>query len=110
MRHDPGLDGGYPAGRPVVVELLTRSGRRLTGRARFHPGDREHPLSPDELAAVDAALIRTPRAPAGAAELLRQLTHSPGATPLRRLTDPLRMDGPHHQAPSPTTPVHPERT
>ena len=78
VRHDPGLDQGYPAGRPAVVEVTTRSGARLTGRARFHHGDREDPMTADELAAVDAALLRTPGTPAGAAELLYGLTRAPG--------------------------------
>ncbi|MGC4806280.1 MmgE/PrpD family protein [Micromonospora sp. DT233] len=86
VRHDPGLDDGYPAGRPAVVEVTTRAGRRLDARARFHPGDREEPMTADESAAVDAELLREPAAPAGAAELLRRLTRATGATPLRHLT------------------------
>ncbi|KIR61585.1 MmgE/PrpD family protein [Micromonospora haikouensis] len=97
VRHDPGLDDGYPYGRPAVVELRDRAGRCHTARARFHPGDREAPLSADELAAVDAALLRTAGPPTGATELLRALAQAPGSVSLRHLTAPVRGE-----APSPT--------
>ncbi|PTA47705.1 MmgE/PrpD family protein [Micromonospora sp. RP3T] len=97
VRHDPGLDDGYPHGRPAVVELHDRAGRRHTARARFHPGDRETPLSSDELAAVNAGLLRAAGSPAGAADVLRALAQAPGSLPLRHLTAPMRGE-----APSPT--------
>ncbi|MBO4160697.1 MmgE/PrpD family protein [Micromonospora antibiotica] len=107
VRHDPGLDQGYPAGRPAVVEVTTRSGARLTGRARFHHGDREDPMTADELAAVDAALLRTPGVPAGAAELLHGLTRAPGATRLRDLTALVRGGAPNPNGGPPPVPAGP---
>ncbi|WP_433232988.1 MmgE/PrpD family protein [Micromonospora sp. CA-248260] len=107
VRHDPGLDQGYPAGRPAVVEVTTRSGARLTGRARFHHGDREDPMTADELAAVDAALLRTPGVPAGAAELLHGLTRAPGATRLRDLTALVRGGAPNPNGGPPSVPAGP---
>ncbi|MEU1606632.1 MmgE/PrpD family protein [Micromonospora matsumotoense] len=107
VRHDPGLDQGYPAGRPAVVEVTTRSGARLAGRARFHHGDREDPMTADELAAVDAALLRTPGTPAGAAELLYGLTRAPGATRLRDLTALVRGGAPNPNGGPPPVPAGP---
>ncbi|MEU7979469.1 MmgE/PrpD family protein [Micromonospora sp. NPDC049081] len=107
VRHDPGLDQGYPAGRPAVVEVTTRSGARLTGRARFHHGDREDPMTAGEMAAVDAALLRTPGVPAGAAELLHGLTRAPGATRLRDLTALVRGGAPNPNGGPPPVPAGP---
>jgi 2-methylcitrate dehydratase PrpD len=107
VRHDPGLDPGYPAGRPAVVEVTTRSGARLSGRARFHHGDREDPMTADELAAVDAALLGTPGTPAGAAELLHGLTRAPGATRLRDLTALVRGGAPNPNGGPPPVPAGP---
>lgn len=109
VRHDPRLDDGYPAGRPVVVEVTTRAGTRRTGQARFHPGDRENPLSPDEQAAVDAELLRAPGAASrvtGATTLLRELARAPGATPLRQLTRLVRADPPPAAATPDTSRAH----
>ncbi|WP_320066237.1 MmgE/PrpD family protein [Micromonospora sp. RTGN7] len=107
VRHDPGLDDGYPAGRPAVVDVATHAGRRLSVRARFHPGDREEPMTADELAAVDAGLIRAPGVPAGAGELLRQLARAPGSTPLRHLTSPARGGAPDPTGGPPPAPAGP---
>ncbi|SCG71861.1 MmgE/PrpD family protein [Micromonospora inositola] len=108
VRHDPRLDGGYPAGRPTVVEVDSRSGRRFTGEARFHPGDRETPLSPDELATIDVELIATPGAPEGSGELLARLASSPDVMPLRGLTRLVRTDQADSTAP-PITSHAPKR-
>ena len=101
------MAAGYPAGRPAVVEVTTRSGARLAGRARFHQGDREDPMTADELAAVDAALLRTPGTPAGAAELLYGLTRAPGATRLRDLTALVRGGAPNPNGGPPPVPTGP---
>ncbi|MEU7956960.1 MmgE/PrpD family protein [Micromonospora humida] len=105
VRHDPGLDQGYPAGRPAVVEVTTHGGARLGGRARFHHGDREDPMTADDLAAVDAALLRTPGVPAGAAELLHGLARAPGATRLRDLTALVRGGAPNPNGGPPPVPA-----
>ncbi|MFI2713967.1 MmgE/PrpD family protein [Micromonospora sp. NPDC018662] len=112
VRHDPGLDDGYPHGRPAVVELRDRAGRRHTARARFHPGDRETPLAPDELAAVNAGLLRAAGSPAGAAEVLHALAQAPGSLPLRHLTAPMRGGTPSPTGgpgPTPAAPGTPRR-
>lgn len=94
VRHDPALDAGYPAGRPAVVRVWSRTGRRFSAEARFHPGDREVPLGPAELDAVNAGLLAAAGDPRGAADLLRQLAAASGTTPVRRITGLLRNGDP----------------
>ena len=46
---DPILTAMYPGKWPATVEIITRSGARLTGRVDFPKGDPENPLSEAEV-------------------------------------------------------------
>lgn len=46
---DPGLSAMYPRKWPATVDIVKRSGERLTGRVDFPKGDPENPLSEAEV-------------------------------------------------------------
>ncbi|MFT3816701.1 MAG: MmgE/PrpD family protein [Rubrivivax sp.] len=48
--HDPALDGGFPAQRPVRVVITTTDGRRLELTTPYPKGDPRKPLSDGEIA------------------------------------------------------------
>lgn len=48
--HDPSLDGGFPAHRPVRLVIVTRDGRRLECVTPFPKGDPRKPLSDQDIA------------------------------------------------------------
>lgn len=59
VRHDPELDAGYPAGRPVRVTITTTDGRLLSARADQPVGDGREGLPKDiQDAKIDLLLSR----------------------------------------------------
>jgi 2-methylcitrate dehydratase PrpD len=82
--HDPALDSAYPASRPAHLEIRSTSGARHAGFAEFHRGDRERPLTDEELERVDEDLLVKATGNAGAKDIHRALGGSDG-TPWRQI-------------------------
>ncbi len=61
--HDPDLDRGYPAGRPVRVHCTLADGGTVFREASIHAGDRESPLTDDAERKVCDGLLDEGRRP-----------------------------------------------
>jgi 2-methylcitrate dehydratase PrpD len=55
---DPELQKVYPASRPAVLEITTKDGRKLTGRADYAKGDHRNPMTEEEVRAKFIDLTR----------------------------------------------------
>lgn len=69
VRHDPVLDGGYPAGRPVRVTLTLDDGTQLVHEATVPRGDAGSPLDVGERRDKALALLGVPYGSGNAAVL-----------------------------------------
>jgi 2-methylcitrate dehydratase PrpD len=58
LRSDPELSAQYPRRWPARVEIVQRSGERLTGAVTYPKGDPENPLSESEVLAKFKSLTR----------------------------------------------------
>jgi len=70
---DPELDAQYPAGRPSVVEITARDGRRFTERRDMPRGDADNPATADELRSKFLELTGPVLGPERAADLAGKL-------------------------------------
>ena len=61
--HDPALDGGFPARRPVRVSVTLNNGQRFTKTVEYPRGDPRNPLSDDDLAIKFRSLAEAVLAP-----------------------------------------------
>ena len=85
---DPELDGGWPEAYASIVEITTTDGRHLTARVDHAKGNRENPLTPDEIYRKYQSLATTVTSEAHAAEiagLLREIEKLPDVTRLAGL-------------------------
>jgi len=69
IQADPELSAMYPRKWPARVEIIKRSGERLTGAVAYPKGDPENPLSASEVAGKFKSLTRGLIADDWAAEL-----------------------------------------
>lgn len=57
--HDPALDGGFPARRPVRISVKLKNGSTLTKEVEFPRGDPRNAMSDDDVAAKFRTLSAT---------------------------------------------------
>lgn len=80
--HTAIFDSDYPASRPAAIRIRMKDGRVFEEFARFHPGDREQPLSAEAERSVLARLVRCSSLLAS----IDELATPDRSRPLRELT------------------------
>jgi 2-methylcitrate dehydratase PrpD len=91
LRHDPALDAGYPAqGRPIVMEIALRDGRRLTRAVALSYGDDELPASRSDLRRKARQLLTHRFGPVAGERVLAAAEAFGGGGPIQDLSAALR--------------------
>ena len=90
VRHDPALDRHYPAGRPAVVSVVLKDGRRFTREVIDVRGDHTNPTTHTERRAKATTLLEASLGVGQAASILRACDGLFAGGPLKPLTDALK--------------------